>query len=353
MAENIIDILNSELVTEVNNYSKSQIWEKRDWLTGSMLHAETADEFVRLNVQDTSVGDVIYNTGIDSPAVEVKPRPIKTLKVPLAYVYKRETISVRDVNQLNKIYRQQLAGLTSVPKEEAYKTVVDWATAMYDGVVSKYIAACNMGAGQALSNPAGWVIRNEPNQEEFTYLPGIQYSKTALLSRFANENPEAVLMELVVMPAYNEGKRVNAILIGDAVKDAIFNSTWWNTKNKPVPSPVPFGYKPAESTNEILADGALELSGMMVGSCKVFWITSRVNGISTFNANAAVAINRNYLGSIYQGPTTTMVDGVVNAIVRYATRQNPADEKEMFKFFEYSYLPALTDPYNIFRTIFN
>jgi hypothetical protein len=353
MAENIIDILNSELVTEVNNYSTSQIWEKRDWLTGSMSHAETGDEYVRLNVQDTSIGEVVYNTGIDSPPIEVKPRPIKTMKVPLAHVYKRETISARDVNLINKIYRQQLAGLTSVPKEEAYKTVVDWAAGMHDNVVVKYIAACNMGAGQALSNPAGWIIRNQANQEEFEYLPGIKYSKTALLARFANENPESVLMGLLLSPAYNQNQRPNAIGIGEAVKDAILNSTWWNDKSKPVPSPVPFGYKPVESTNEILADGALELSGMMVGRCKVFWITSQVNGVNTFNANAAVAFNTKQLGAVYQGPTTTMIEGVVNSIVRYATRQNPADEKEMFKFFEYAYLPALTDPYTIFRTIFN
>jgi len=125
---------------------------------------------------------------------------------------------------------------------------------------------------------------------------------------------------------------------------------------------VAFGYTPnVTGAREVLAKGALELSGLMAGPCKVFWISSVSNilqdektvAVNTFNSNAAVAVKTQTLGTIYSGTNLTMIDGVNSDIVRFDKRMNPVQEKEMFIFSESKYLPAINDPVSIFRTIFS
>jgi len=349
----ITDILNSEEVQGATNYNPGQIWEKRPFLTGLMQHEESIDNRVNLQVYDTSFGEVVFNTGIDDPAVTLKPPAPITITSDLAHFYFDFPISMHDVNAIIRKYNAQLKGLTSVNSKDAYKSVQDWAMGMYENVVNKYVMACEFGACQAISMPNGFAVPNKTNQTKFDYKPAIAQSIVLNVAAFADKNPESVLMDAVAMPAMNAGHPPNIIVVGDDVKEAIMASSFWAKGNRPAPAPVAFKYKPALSKNEVFAKGALELAGMMVGSAKVFWSTSMVNKDKCFNPKAAVAFDTDTMGTIYSGVTTTMVDGADTSIVRHSIRVNPVKEKEMHQYAECFYLPVFTAPHQIFRAIFN
>ena len=89
-----------------------------------------------------------------------------------------------------------------------------------------YIASCEYGLCQALTNPNGWVVPPKANQEPITYKPIFNpaYDYTGTLADFDTMDPTLKLLEDLVRKAHVEGYSPNVILVGDAVAMRILQS---------------------------------------------------------------------------------------------------------------------------------
>lgn len=352
MADNVFELLiNDEEIRATTNYTIPEIWEKRNFLSGSADYKESVDGYVDLSEKDRSVGDVIENTGIDSPAVEIRPNISAISSQKMSHVYYTHVCSAHDYNDLVKRYNTALNGSSRVAPADALNVLKEWALSNYDSIVTKYVAACEKGLCQALSNSAGWVVPPGANQEPLTYNPGITNSITGNIADFGTTDPALQLLDDLVLKAQTDGYSPDVIFVGDAVAKAILQSAWYSSNNRIAPVSQAFNYTPKESTNMLRAKGALELAGMSVSGCKVIWINSMVNGVLVFQPNCAVALNSNNFSSIYSGPTYADL-GLYNDIIRFAPGPK-LNEKEVRYFYEYMYLPVVNHPSEVYRAYYN
>jgi hypothetical protein len=345
---NVFELLaTDEEVKTTTSYSIDEIWQKRNFLTGSASYKENVDMYVDITYKERNVGQVIEHTGIDSAAVEIRPSVTTVTTQKMAHTYYTHVCSAHDYNDLVRRYNRSLNGASRVNPADAIEVLKEWALSNYDSVVNKYVAACEKGLCQALSNTSGWIASSTANQEPISYNPNITNSFTGTLADFNATDPTLKLLEDIVLKSQTDGYSPDVIFVGDAVAKAILQSNWYITNSRTAPVSQAFNYTPKESSVLIRANGALELLGMSVGGCKVIWINSMVNGVLVFQPNCALALNSNDFASIYSGPT--MADlGVYNDIIRFAVGPK-LNEKEIRYFYEYTYLPVVNYPSEIYR----
>jgi len=350
-SENVFELLSSEEeLKAVTSYSVSAIWEKRPFLSGSTDHKVVDTMDFNIKREEKYIGDIIENTGIDSPAVEIRPVTEVIEKLQLAHVYWTQVTSAHDYNDLVRRYNQAFNGYYR-GDQKIINVLKEWSLGIYDSVVNKYVMACEKGLCQALTNPAGWVIPAKANQEPKIYDPRLEHDITGNLADFDTQDPTLKLLEDLVLKAQIEGHSPNVIFVGDLVAKAILSSPWYNTNNRTAPVSNAFSFTPGESSNMIMAKGALELVGIYVAGCKIIWINSMFEGVPLFDPNCAVALNDNQWATIYSGPTFANMQSHSD-IIRF-TPAPIVNEKEIRYFCEYSYLPVINKPGEIYRAYYN
>jgi len=353
MSENILEILVDEENVSRTSYSIAEIWEKRNYLSGSANHVSHPDRFINIFRDDNTDGKLIYNTGFTSPAVEVRPSVKERETVHMLHNYFTHVTSVHDYEDLLKRYYAKLyAGGSDGLSTKAYDLLKEWSLSNYDKLVTDYTKVCEYGLCQALTNVNGYVIPSKENQEPDKYNPNINHSSTsATLSSFDTVDPSFKLLQDLVLLAQKDGYSPDVILVGDAIASAIMNSSWYNTHSRTAPVTNVFSFTPRESNNTIVARGAIELVGIYAGGCKIIWINSQIEGASAFKPNCAIALDSSNFASIYSGPMYTN-NGINNDIIRFTTAPEK-NEKEIRWMLEYCYLPVINHPDQVYRIYYS
>jgi len=345
--ESVFELLADEDIRAVTNYTTAQIWEKRNFLSGTADYKFSPDKYVRIKRANKKISNIIRSTGIDSPAVEIRPGVDVIDEVKMIKVYLTHTTSVHEFNDVIARYNYALNNTSKVKEQDAIDILKNWSLSNYDKVVTEYTEACEEGICMALSNEKGWVIPYKENQEGNKYNPNIEHSTTGALADFDTNDPTLMLLNDIVLKAQMEGYSPNVIYVGDAVATAIIQSQWYNNNNRTAPVHHAFSYTPRESNQLVVAKGAIELVGINVAGCKIIWINSKIDGKSVFDVNCAVALNDNMWASIYS--SDTMAEFTLhNDIIRFSEPER-INEKQLRYWYEYFYLPVIEKPGEIFR----
>jgi len=356
LSENIFEILSGdEEVRAVTSYTTAEIWEKRPFLSGSADHKSQDSMIVDIVREEKVEGQIIENSDTQisgNPAIEYRPIVKKVEEKKMANVYWTQVTSQHDYNDLLRRWNSIMRGKTAEKGDaKLIDTIKEWSLSIYDGIVNLYVDACEKALGNALSMQDGWVVHPKPNQAPFQYNPNIEHNHTGSILDFDDGDPALLLYNDLVLKSNTEGYSPNVIFVGDAIARAILQSQWYNNNNRTAPISQAFYFQPKMSTNTIRAKGALELIGITVGGCKIVWLNSMQDGIFNFKPNCAVALNEDQFATIYSGPTYANM-ALHTDIVRF----DPApivNEKQIRYYCEYSYLPVVNRPGEIFRAYYN
>lgn len=348
MEQEIISIIDESTGSISTNYTTGMIWDRRPYLSSLANYAENDRPYAQVvSVDNTSSSTIIQNNGPNSEFWEAKTGSIEYIDKKMARRKPMITVTNHDIEELQRNFRTWRTSST----QDIYDQVTQWQLGYYERAVRDYCLQCDYALGQLLSNPTGWTVPNAVNQEALSYNPNLT-SSTGTLADFNTTNPETVLLDNVIQPLLSKGYRPNVIFVGEAVKDAILNSTYYNTKNN-TPSLSVIESASSESSNIYTRNGALVISGLYPAGCKVVYINSIINStMPSFNANAAVAVNTNNFASIWNAPTHNFVTGVDSSIISWVrdTSTNPY----VLRFFaEHIYLPTLNNPSQINQVIYS
>ena len=348
-SDNVFELLSGEDgIIAQTSYTLAEIWEKRNFLSGSADYQKATDRILPVYRKDRYVGEVIENVGVDSPAVEVRPPVMKIGNLEMPRGFFTQVTSGHDYEDLLKRYRAAVGPQTNGVPQSAIQVLQEWALSGYDTVANMQVAACEKGLCQALSNENGWNIPAKRNQEPFKYDPQIDNSTTGLIADFDANDPSMMLLKDLVLKMQTKGYSPDTILVGDNVAMAIMNSQYYkDNNNRVVPITQSFNYTPALSSNMVRAMGALELTGITVAGCKIIWINSQYNGVPSFDPDCAIALKFTDFATIYSAPifsNMTLLDDIINL-----TEEPRRSSKEIRYMYEFYYLPVVNYPGEIFR----
>jgi hypothetical protein len=155
----VFELIAGDDVKSTTSYSIAEIWEMRHYLSGNADYKHTPDLTIPIIREEDNVGQIIMNTGIDSPAVEVRPTIQNVGMQKLIHAYFTQVTSVHDYNQLVQSYTMSVGNNGKAHVSGASQTgldiIKDWALKIYSKVVKIYTHSCELGLCQALTNKNG------------------------------------------------------------------------------------------------------------------------------------------------------------------------------------------------------